>query len=145
MDTLQPGDIVELHFTTLANNWTMVKAAQVAYIQWRIENGTYKSQNFDVLEIQDVPTGLIITVRVLAPSDVAPGTQQASPTVLIIAAFLIGGAVGMWLAFDKAYKVAGGTGVPGPVDAVVSTVTGVSAGTLLLAAVALWWFVLRKR
>lgn len=57
---LQSGDIVELHFNTIGPTW--IKAAQIAFIEWRLRNRKdFEIINYDLAQKNKV----IFKIRIL--------------------------------------------------------------------------------
>ena len=93
-EILNPGDIVELHFSSIGLTW--IKAAQLAAIEWWI-NRNHKDFTIRSWEIPE-NNKIIFTVRVNKTNPVA------------VTALLIAGAISMvgvvaWLSLDKVYKI----------------------------------------
>ena len=116
--TLDPGDVVDLHFITPGGDW--LKATEAAVVEWSLEG----REDFSVTTIDYWQPGkVVVTVEV----------QQTNPVVVTVA--VICGAIALaalafgWM-FEKAYLV--GKTVPAQV---------LSVGlVIVLAAVAFMYF-----
>jgi len=90
---LNPGDVIELHFSTLGMVW--LKAAQIALIDNRLS----AREDFTILSWSTPGiTNVIFTVRVNK-------TNPVVVTAAVIGAAIIGAGVVAWLMLDKVYQI----------------------------------------
>ena len=100
---LNPGDVIEMHFKTTGMTWPT--AAQIAIIEWRLEN----RKDFRILG-HSLPVGnnVFFTIQITKPSaDQVPQVYEAGVgvTAAIIGAAIIGAGVIAWLTLDKIYQI----------------------------------------
>jgi len=90
---LQPGDIIELHFSTLGMTW--ITAAQIALIEWRLAG----RRDFTILsQSLSENNKAIFTARINK-------TNPVVVTAAVIGALIIGAGVVAWLTLDKVYQI----------------------------------------
>jgi len=97
-EPLQPGDEIEMHFKVFGPNWTYLRAAELAILQWRLEQ---KKPGWELISWDSTtyPDRLVLSFRILK-------TNPVLITAAVIAAIVIGGGLFAWLALDKVYKIA---------------------------------------
>jgi len=95
-EQLQPGDVIEMHFKAFGPNWVYLRAAELAFLQWRLEQA---HPGYELVSWEAPGEKLILTFRILK-------TNPVVITAAIIAATVIGGGVICWLVLDKIYKIA---------------------------------------
>ena len=122
---LSPGDIIELHFTSVGLAW--ITAAQIALIDYTLSN----RKDFDILDWQlPEPAKIIFKVKVLK-------TNPVVVTAAVIAAAIIAAGVVAWLTLDKVYQI-----IESPAGKV--TVAGIGIGTIALAFLVIAYLLKRK-
>lgn len=91
--SLQPGDIIELHFTTMGMMW--ITAAQIALIELQLGG----RRDFTILS-HSLPENnkVVFTVRINK-------TNPVIVTAAVIGGLIIGAGVIAWLTFDKVYQI----------------------------------------
>ena len=108
---LDPGDVIELHFSTLGMVW--LKATQIALIDYRLAG----RKDFTILNWSTPGTYTVVfTVRI-------EKTNPVVVTAAVIGAAIIGAGVVAWLTLDKVLQV------------IESPTTKVMAGGAVVAAV----------
>lgn len=100
---LNPGDVIEMHFVTTGMTWPT--AAQIAIIEWRLEN----RKDFRILG-HSLPVGnnVFFTIQIIEPPEKGIPQVYASGvgiTAAIIGAAIIGAGVVAWLTLDKIYQI----------------------------------------
>lgn len=102
-EPLFPGDVIEMHFKAFGPNWIYLRAAELALLQWRLEQ---KNPDWELTSWQAPGDKLILTFKILEPREPTPEVQQAAiGTAAVIAVIVIGGGLFAWLALDKIYKI----------------------------------------
>jgi len=90
---LNPGDIIEMHFSTLGMVW--LKAAQIALIEYRLAG----RKDFTVLSVSTPGINTVIfTIRINK-------TNPVIVTAAVIGGLIIGAGVVAWLCLDKVYLI----------------------------------------
>ena len=102
-EPLFPGDVIEMHFKAFGPNWIYLRAAELALLQWRLEQ---KNPDWELVSWQAPGDKLILTFKILEPREPTPQVQQAAiGTAAVIAVIVIGGGLFAWLCLDKVYKI----------------------------------------
>ena len=100
---LFPGDVIEMHFKAFGPNWIYLRAAELALLQWRLEQ---KNPDWELVNWQAPGDKLILTFKILEPREPTPQVQQAAiGTGAVIAVIVIGGGLFAWLSLDKIYRI----------------------------------------
>ena len=100
---LFPGDVIEMHFKAFGPNWIYLRAAELALLQWRLEQ---KNPDWELTSWQAPGDKLILTFKILEPREPTPQVQQAAVgTAAVIAVIVIGGGLFAWLSLDKIYRI----------------------------------------
>lgn len=115
---LNPGDIIEMHFSTIGMVW--VKAAQIALIEWRLSG----RKDFRILSVSTPgPNTVIFTIEILK-------TNPVVVTAAVIGSVIIGAGIVAWLTLDKVYQL-----VESPVGKVAVGGAAVSFAALAVIAI----------
>lgn len=102
-EPLFPGDVIEMHFKAFGPNWIYLRAAELAVLQWRLEQ---KNPDWELVSWQAPGDKLILTFKILEPREPTPQVQQAAVgTAAVIAVIVIGGGLFAWLCLDKIYRI----------------------------------------
>jgi len=102
-EPLFPGDVIEMHFKAFGPNWIYLRAAELAILQWRLEQ---KNPDWELVSWQAPGDKLILTFKILEPREPTPEVQQAAVgTAAVIAVIVIGGGLFAWLCLDKIYRI----------------------------------------
>jgi len=100
---LFPGDVIEMHFKAFGPNWIYLRAAELAVLQWRLEQ---KNPDWELVNWQAPGDKLILTFKILEPREPTPQVQEAGiGTAAVIAVIVIGGGLFAWLSLDKIYRI----------------------------------------
>lgn len=90
---LEPGDVIELHFSTLGMIW--IKATQIALIDYRLAG----RKDFRILSWSLLGANTVIfTVRI-------EKTNPVIVTAAVIGAAIIGAGIVAWLTLDKVLQI----------------------------------------
>lgn len=102
-EPLFPGDVIEMHFKAFGPNWIYLRAAELALLQWRLEQ---KNPDWELVSWQAPGDKLILTFKILEPREPTEEVQQAAiGTAAVIAVIVIGGGLFAWLCLDKIYRI----------------------------------------
>jgi len=102
-EPLFPGDVIEMHFKAFGPNWIYLRAAELALLQYRLEQ---KNPDWELTSWQAPGDKLILTFKILEPREPTPQVQQAAiGTGAVIAVIVIGGGLFAWLSLDKIYRI----------------------------------------
>jgi len=92
-EPLQPGDLIELHFRTVGGVW--LTGAQIALIQATVS----KRKDFEILS-WSIPESARVIFKVRVKK-----TNPVIVTAAVIAGVILVSGIGIWLAFEAAYKL----------------------------------------
>lgn len=104
-EPLYPGDKIEMEFKYLGPDWLYLRAAELAALQWRLQQA---NPDWELESWQSTGDKLILEFLIKQPpADVPPEFQQAAvvTTAAIIAVIVLGGGLFTWLCLDKVYKI----------------------------------------
>ena len=124
-EPLNPGDIIELHFSAIGPTW--IKSTQIAVVEYALKN----QKSFELLRTDYwQPNEVVFRARVKQPNPVVV-------TVALIAAAIAAVPIAFGWMFTKAYKL-----VDNPVGKMA--VGGISIGVLAAGVAALLAFLPKK-
>lgn len=107
-EPLYPGDVIEMHFEAYGPNWTYLRASELAMLEWTLRR---KHPEWELVRWnQDsAPDTLILTFKILDPTQADPQVQQAGAVAIItgsvIAVAVVGAGLFTWLALKKIVRL----------------------------------------
>lgn len=100
-ESLNPGDVIEMHFKAFGPSWVYFRASELALLIWQLEQ---KNPDYELLSHETPGDKLILTFRI--KEQAGPQIQQAGiGTASVIAAIVIGAGFFTWLSLDKIYRI----------------------------------------